>query len=369
MSEDKLKTIEINVRGRVQGVDFRRSAAHFANSLRLTGLAENLPDGSVRVVGQGTEDELEELLKWCQRGSILAKVEGMDYRWYEDDKTYEKFQAVRAGSIIKDQVRSFLNLGKKITNDMFHDFSNQKELNVPNHVVIIPNGNRRWAKERGMKTWKAYWHVQNKIESLIDTARELTIPHLTVWGFSTENWKRCDEEVQQLMKVFETTVDRFKDKFHEDQIRFHHLGRKDRLPENLRNKLIALEDETKNYEGRSINIAIDYGGRDELLRAVDNALKSDKTTITEEEFSSLLDTKGLPDPDLIIRTAGEKRLSGMMPWQSIYSEYYSSNAFFPDFTIEHFQQAIMEYSSRKRTFGGDSKAKKNKANNFELNSV
>ncbi|MCA9385015.1 di-trans,poly-cis-decaprenylcistransferase [Candidatus Dojkabacteria bacterium] len=345
------KTIEISVKGRVQGVYFRKSAANFASSLRLTGYVENLPNGSVHIVGQGPESHLEELLKWCQRGSLFAHVEGMSYEWVESDEIFSSFSVKRKGSILKDQAKSFLNLGKKLS----HEFGviNKETTNIPEHVVIIPNGNRTWSREKGLKSWEGYWHVLKHKEKLIDAARDLHIKHLTFWGFSTENWKRSEEEIDQLMKVFHSIVDKFGPRFIKEQVRFRHIGRKDRLPEDLVEKIIVLEEKTKDYQDESVNIAFDYGGRDEILRVVDTLIKSGKTEVTEEDFSELLDTAGLPDPDLIIRTAGEKRLSGLMPWQSVYSEFYSTNVYFPDFGVEHLREAILDFSARKRTFGGD----------------
>lgn len=360
MNSSSNKTIKISVAGRVQGVNYRRSVSNYAKSLRLTGYAENLIDGSVEVVAQGPEEHIEELLKWCQRGSMLAKVKSMSYNWIETEDVYQTFRVEKSDSFLKDQAKSFFNLGKRIKEDI--GWMN-KDYVIPNHVVIIPNGNRTWSKQKNLKPWAGYWHVQKHMEKLLEGVRDLNINHLTFWGFSTENWKRDDEEVDQLMKVFETTLDKFEKKFLNEGVQFRHLGRKDRLPESLVKKLRKLEDETRMYTEKSLNIAFDYGGRDEILRAVDSIIKSGKTNITEEEFSQMLDTAGIPDPDLIIRTAGEKRLSGIMPWQSIYAEFYSSNVYFPDFGIDHLKEAVMDFSSRKRTFGGD--VDKNKQLNEE----
>lgn len=321
-----IKTIEIQIFGRVQGVYFRQSAANFAKSLRLTGYAENLRDGSVKIIAQGQEEALEEFIKWCQRGSLLSKVEGMSHKWLEANESYDDFNVLRTGSLIKDQAKSFFNLGKKIKNELTQINSTMA---IPSHVVIIPNGNRTWSRAKSLKPWEGYWHAQKNIENLLDGARGLNINHLTFWGFSTENWKRNDDEVKQLIDVFESTIDQFKDKFLKEKARFRHLGRKDRLPLRLINKIKELENLTEGYKEKSLNIAFDYGGRDEILRAVDTIIKLGKTSISEEEFSTYLDTKGLPDPDLIIRTAGEKRLSGIMPWQSVYAEFYTSNVYFP----------------------------------------
>lgn len=345
------KKIEIHVFGRVQGVNFRNTAANVAKSLRLKGYVENLDDGSVHIVAQGNENSLEEFLKWSQHGSMLSKVEGMNYKWLEPiEGEYKNFSIKKKRTFLKDQVHSFLHLGKKITSEIIGP--DLTHLQKPQHIVIIPDGNRRWAKEKGMKPWEAYWHVQNKISDLIDGVKKFNIKHFTIWGFSTENWRRGDpEELEQLMKVFESTIDLFEKKFHEDKVRFRHLGRKDRLPEKLVGKLKRLEKETEKYDNWTLNLALDYGGRDELVRAIENIIKSGKTEVDEQIISEYLDTHGLPDPDLIVRTSGEKRLSGMMPWQAVYSEFYFTNVYFPDFGIENLEEAIIDYGLRKRNFG------------------
>lgn len=349
------KTIEINVFGRVQGVNFRNTAQNVAKSLRLGGYVENLDDGSVHILAQGPEGNLLEFLKWTQHGSLLSKVEGMSYKWIDPTSDiakidYKEFEVRKKRTFLKDQVKSFMNLGKKVAEEFI--LNTNEELPRPKHIVIIPDGNRRWAKENGMKSWEAYWHVQKRMGDLLDGAKKFGVKYFTFWGFSTENWKRDDGgDVDQLMKVFESTVDMFEKKFHAEKVRFRHLGRKDRLPEKLLNKLKKLEESTKQYDQWFVNVALDYGGRDELVRAIDNIVKSGNTNIDEKVISDALDTHGLPDPDLIIRTSGEKRLSGMMPWQSVYSEFYFTNVFFPDFGIENLEEAIVDFGMRKRNFG------------------
>lgn len=345
-------SIEITVSGRVQGVNFRNSVTNVAKSLRLVGYVENLEDGSVYIIANGNQSSLAELLKWCQNGSFFSRVESMNYRWLEGNQNvkFKDFTIRKKKSFLKDQVQSFFNLGKKISKEIVQ--TNKTELPRPQHIVIIPDGNRRWAKEHGLKSWEAYWHVQKKTGDLLDAAKKFNVKHFTLWGFSTENWKRGDsEEMEQLMQVFESTIDMFRPRLHQDKVRFRHLGRKDRLPHKLVEKIVQLENETKEYDKWSVNVALDYGGRDELIRAFEHLIESGQKHIDEKIISEALDTAGIPDPDLIIRTSGEKRLSGMMPWQSVYSEFYFTNVYFPDFGIENLEEAIIDYGMRKRKFG------------------
>lgn len=370
MEEEKF-TLDVELHGRVQGVNFRNSAHKYAESLRLKGFIKNNLDGSVKIRVQGDPQALEEFLTWCQRGSMFSKVEGMNYRWVKDSTTYKDFKVIRSGNIIQDQIKSFFNLGRQVGEELIKKYDDSSEeftpASSPKHVVIIPNGNRRWARERGLQPWESYWYVQKKLESLISTAQDLHIPHFTLWGFSTENWKRNEEEVAQLMKLFESTIDKFRPYFLKEGVRFRHLGRRDRLPKKLIEKFQQLEIDTKSFEDRSVNVAIDYGGRDEIIRGIKSLSKDEIESITEEQFAKYLDTSDLPDPDLIIRTAGEKRLSGLMPWQSVYAEIYSTYVYFPDFDLEHFKEAIWEYSQRKRTFGGDGKDRSKELENMQKN--
>ena len=227
------------------------------------------------------------------------------------------------------------------------------ENNIPNHVAIIPDGNRRWAKERGLPTFAGHKAGADRIREISKHAKGIGISTLTFWALSTENWvKRPGDEVKYLIALISDLVRELNKDAEKNETRFIHLGRKDRLPKSLINLVRETEEKTQNYSKHHLNIGLDYGGRDEILRAVGKARKIDEE-ITEELFSSLLDTAGQPhpNPDLIIRTSGEQRLSGLMPWQSDYAELYFEKAYLPDFTTEKFDEALADYASRKRRFG------------------
>jgi undecaprenyl diphosphate synthase len=182
---------------------------------------------------------------------------------------------------------------------------------------------------------------------------------LTVWGFSTENWTRDIHEVNYLMELVMTTLKEHEKDAHEEQIRFHHLGRKDRIPTSLMNEITRLEKDTQHYAQYILNFCFDYGGRDEIARAVDKILKKEPkiTTITKEEFADYLDTAGQPYPnvDLLIRTSGEQRTSGLLPFQMDYAEFYFEQSPLPDFTVDKLDKALESYANRDRRFGGNSK--------------
>ena len=225
---------------------------------------------------------------------------------------------------------------------------------IPKHIVIIPDGNRRWAKINEINKVLSYnlSGGYNQIKNLCTTAKELGVKYFSLWAFSTENWKRTPKEIKEILDAVNKGLDSFIEDAHVNKYRFRHLGKKDRLPSEIKDKLNELEKRTSEYQNFNVILGLDYGGRDELIRAVNRILKNGMTEINEEIFKSYLDTKSTPDPDLIIRTGGEKRLSGFMPFQSAYSELYFTDILFPDFKQEDLKEAILEYNKRERRFGG-----------------
>jgi undecaprenyl diphosphate synthase len=231
---------------------------------------------------------------------------------------------------------------------------------VPNHIAIILDGNRRWARSRGLKTLlghKAGFEAGLKIAK---ASRAWGVHTFTVWGFSTENWDRDSREIAYLQRLFRKMVDVIKKEAKKDDIRFVHIGRKDRLPKDLVAYIKEVEDETRNNKSNIFNVALDYGGHDEILRAtrkiIDAGIKSSE--LDEKTFASYLDTGDQPYPyvDLFIRTSGEQRTSGFLPWQLNYAEYYWELDHLPDMTPRKLADMILDYSRRRRRFGGDDKA-------------
>jgi len=225
--------------------------------------------------------------------------------------------------------------------------------NTLKHVAIIPDGNRRWARNRGLPTIEGHRRGFNRAKELTKKARELGIEILTLWAFSTENWKRSKDEVGYLMKIYERWIDDYLKEAIVDKVRLIHIGRKDRISKKLLEKIQNAEDQTKTFRNNTLVLALDYGGQDEILRGVQQLLKDNPKTenIDESLLSSYLDTKNIPNPDLIIRTSGEKRLSGFLLWGSAYAEFAFVDECFPDFTPELFEKCIDDYRKRLRRFG------------------
>lgn len=226
--------------------------------------------------------------------------------------------------------------------------------NLPKHIAIIMDGNRRWAKSRGLDPVKGHEEATLKvIEPLIERCGELKIPYITFWAFSTENWKRDEEELKGLFNVFRLGLGTLAMRFIQKGARLKILGDVTRFPEDIAKKTLEMMQMSSKNDKINVTFALNYGGRDEILRALKKIIADevDPNSITEELFSSYLDTAGVPDPDLIIRTGGENRTSGYLPWQSVYSELLFTPVLFPDFTPAEFEKAIINYQGRHRRMG------------------
>jgi undecaprenyl diphosphate synthase len=226
--------------------------------------------------------------------------------------------------------------------------------NLPKHIAIIMDGNRRWAKKRGLPTFEGHRRGADNFEKLLRVARDIGIKCISAWAFSTENWKRSEEEKKYLFDLIREMVERYKEEFLKEKVKFVHLGRKDRVPDDVRKVIEDLEEESKDYAASTVALAIDYGGHDELVRCFQK-LKDKDLDITEENIERSLDTAELPELDLIIRTGDVCRLSGFMSWQTAYAELYFSEKMFPAFSEKEFRKAIKDFAGRERRFGGDSK--------------
>ena len=230
-----------------------------------------------------------------------------------------------------------------------------KSENIPNHVVIIPDGNRRWAKEKGLFVTAGHYKSASyeNVKSILSEAKAIGIRYISFWGFSTENWSREEVEVKAVFELVSGLLDKLEKEAEENKVRFRHLGRKDRLPRELLEKIKKVEEKTSKYSDLNVQLCLDYGGRDELIRAINKIILDGVKKVDDKMFSEYLDTKDIPDPDLIIRTSGEKRLSGMMPFQSVYSELYFADCYFPDFDALELKKAVEDYQKRQRRFGGN----------------
>ena len=225
---------------------------------------------------------------------------------------------------------------------------------LPNHVGVIMDGNGRWAEQRELRRTEGHLHGEEALFECIEGAIELGIPWLTVYGFSTENWKRPKEEVQFLINFNRETIRRRRDELHERNVKVEFIGRENwRIPKGLLSDMEEARQLTKKNTGLVFTVAFNYGGRAELVDAMKEIIKSgiDETKITEKKISKYLYQDQMPDTDLIIRTSGEKRLSNFLLWQSAYSELLFLEDLWPDFTRETFHEAIKEYQQRSRRFG------------------
>ena len=231
-------------------------------------------------------------------------------------------------------------------------------MKIPKHVAIILDGNGRWAKSKGMP--RNYGHTigAKNVETVCQAADEIGIKYLTLYAFSTENWNRPDNEVQALMKLLESYLKTCIKTADKNNMRVRVIGEIGRLSEVFQQRIKELEKSSAANTGLNLTIAINYGSRDEMIRAMRHMISDVKAgnlkeeAIDEKVFSSYLDTRDLPDPDLLIRTSGEQRLSNYLLWQLAYTEFYFTDVLWPDFTPAHLDQAIAQYAKRNRRFGG-----------------
>lgn len=225
------------------------------------------------------------------------------------------------------------------------------ELNIPKHIAIIMDGNGRWAKRRGLPRTLGHREGAKALRKIITHAAKLGIKHLTVYAFSTENWKRSKEEVEALMFLFKTYLKGEEKNIMENNIKFTVSGREENVSESLLTAIKKLEDLSKDNTGLNLNIAFNYGGRAEIIDGINRLLKEGKKEIKEEEFSKYM-YRDIPDPELLIRTSGELRISNFLLWQIAYSEIYITDTLWPDFDEKELEKAIESYNKRDRRFGG-----------------
>ena len=231
-------------------------------------------------------------------------------------------------------------------------------MNVPKHVAIILDGNGRWAKAKGMP--RSYGHMRGcaNLESICDDVRDLGIRYLTVYAFSTENWKRSREEVEGLMKLFRSYLKRCLKIAERNQMRVRIIGDVSVFDKDIQESIAALEEFSRNYQELYFQIALNYGSRDEIVRGIrklGREIQSGSLSpeqVSESLFADYLDTAGVPDPDLLIRTSGEMRLSNYLLWQLAYSEFYFTETAWPDFNKKELIAAIETYNARERRYGG-----------------
>ena len=234
----------------------------------------------------------------------------------------------------------------------------ENQLIMPKHVAIILDGNGRWAKAKGMP--RNYGHVQGAktVEVICEEAYRMGIQYLTVYAFSTENWNRPKDEVDALMKLLRNYMKTCLTTAEKNRMCVRVIGDKTKLDKDLQDRIAQLEEATKNNDGLHFQVAINYGGRDEILRAAKSlAAKVEKGELaagdlTEEMLGEALDTKGIPDPDLLIRTCNEQRISNFLLWQLAYTEFYFTPVAWPDFTKEELLKAVEAYNKRDRKYGG-----------------
>ncbi|MBO6263235.1 MAG: di-trans,poly-cis-decaprenylcistransferase [Clostridia bacterium] len=228
----------------------------------------------------------------------------------------------------------------------------ESELVVPRHVGFIMDGNGRWAKKRGMPRNYGHDKGADVIEEVVGACRDLGVKTVSLYAFSTENWSRPKDEVDKIFELLHKFLKRYTHKLIRDKIRLIISGDLEAIPEDLKNECLSLIERTKDFPEFSLNIAINYGSRAEIVRAVNRLIDGHFTSVTEKDIERELYTSTIPDIDLVVRTSGEQRLSNFFMWQCAYAELYFTDVLWPDFHKEELKKAIEWFSGRKRRFGG-----------------
>ncbi len=225
---------------------------------------------------------------------------------------------------------------------------------TPQHVAMIMDGNGRWALSRGKPRLAGHRAGTENLRRIIRASVEFDVKYLTIYAFSTENWRRPPAEVQGLMHIVEDVIDRELDELHQEGVQLRHLGRLEKLAPKLKKKVLHAVELTKDNDRLILNIAFNYGGRDEIVCAVQNMIRDGVSSddVDIDMIGNYLFTAGIPDPDLVIRTSGELRTSNFLIWQSAYSEWYITPTYWPDFDREEYAKALETYAQRDRRFGG-----------------
>jgi len=223
----------------------------------------------------------------------------------------------------------------------------------PTHLVLYPDGNRRWARKRGLPPTAGHFHGTDNILRFCKWCKKVKIKMVTIFGFSTENWSRPKDEIKYLLQLFETAMLQHMDLYKKDGIRIKVLGQREKLPKSLQKTIKKIEEATEKNEKIQLNLAVSYGGRWDIVQAIKSIIKSKIPygKINEDLVYQHLSTANMPEPDLVIRTGGEQRLSNFLIWQGAYSEFYFSDKYWPEFTEKDLGRAIEEYNRRQRRFG------------------
>ena len=219
------------------------------------------------------------------------------------------------------------------------------------HIAVVMDGNGRWAKNKGMPRTAGHTEGLKTVQKIVKAVSDLGIPYITLYTFSTENWKRTEEEVGFLMGLIKKHLRAELEFYAENNLRVLHIGNLAGLPKDIAEELVSIRERTSRYTGTSIVLAINYGGHDEIIRAIKKLTEDETASLTEVAFASKLDTQNIPPVDLFIRTGGEKRLSNFLLWQSAYAELYFSDKLWPDWTTEDLQKAVADYMQRERRYG------------------
>lgn len=348
------KIYSIKIYWRVQWIWFRKLVKQYCNKHKILWQIKNHSKWHCQTILYCDDNDITNFKLWLRTNPSLSIINNIIEKEnkIKNIKINSQFTIYKKHNFILDKLIAFKNLLNYFCK---RNINLNHIRQIPNHIIIIPDWNRRRARKKWLEGIQ--WHNiainNNRIEKLYNAATQLWVKHISLWGFSTENWKRSKKEVDSLMNIFNQIADELKITCIKNKIWFHHIGRKTKLPKELIKKFNELEKATSKFINTSINLFIDYGWREEIIHTINNILKEKINKISEKDFSTHLYTKALPDPDIIIRTSNEKRLSGIVPFQGIYSELFFIKKNFPAFKWNDLKKIIYKFGKRKRRFWGN----------------
>jgi len=338
----KIECMEIKICSSVKNTSFKKEIVHKATELGITGFISTEEEHTSFIHAEGFAQALQNLLSWVSKGAHTSNDRQLTVTWENPTKVYEKF------AIAKYMIPSVNIPGSPQSTELEKETNIPKAFSPPKHVALIPRGSYIWAKLRHLDQSKGYQVTAQALSGLIPTLQELKIKYFSVIIFSSLSWKLPTKEVRNLLDLIYRWIDSFQPILNKNKIKFTTIGRKDRLPAKLVELIKKIENNTKNNKKMNIVFAIDYSGRDEILRCINTLIDKKLPRVDEKSFSTALDTSGIPDPEIIITTAGKLSLDDFLPWQSIKSMIYSSSKYFPDFTPEDLKEILVKYFKRTK---------------------
>ncbi|HQF36883.1 MAG TPA: polyprenyl diphosphate synthase [Candidatus Dojkabacteria bacterium] len=345
MAKNQKACVEITVTGRVQGVFFRRNSQKKANELKLTGYARNEANGNVFIHIEGNISPIMKFINWASIGEGKAIVETIQVTWLKPTGVYSSYEII-------NPLQSAI-IG--ISNIVSHTSLLPKDTIVPKHIAIIPLGTRKWARNRNIDVLKGYDVAGQAIAELIEFLPKTNVKFITILALPQEIWNLPSIEIESVIKNVERWIDELLPAFQQNRIKFQTIGRKTRIPQSLKKKIIIAENKTRNNKALTFTLAIDYSGKDEIVSTFNEISTKGIPMIDIRTFDEYSDSRNIPEPDMLIVTGGRRYINDFLIWKigKTYIEFKTED--FPDLTCKDIKEVILKYSEYQKAIRSKSK--------------